>query len=81
MEERVEIIKMYAGADGRFINYAIDDGVRGLVIEGLGRGNVTVPALAAIDARLSKAFQLSSRRVVRAGACSTLMRMTVAAGN
>ncbi len=49
MEERVEIIKMYAGADGRFINYAIDDGARGLVIEGLGRGNVTVPALSAIE--------------------------------
>ena len=49
IEERVEIIKMYVGADGRFINYAIDDGARGLVIEGLGRGNVTVPALAAIE--------------------------------
>ena len=49
IEERVEIIKMYAGADGRFINYAIDDDARGLVIEGLGRGNVTVPALAAIE--------------------------------
>ena len=40
---------MYAGADGRFINYAIDDGARGLVIEGLGRGNVTVPARSAIE--------------------------------
>ncbi|MGH9754740.1 MAG: asparaginase, partial [Blastocatellia bacterium] len=41
IEERVDVIKMYAGADGRFINFAIDDGARGLVIEGLGRGNVT----------------------------------------
>jgi L-asparaginase len=49
IEDRVDILKMYVGADGRFINYAIDDGARGLVIEGLGRGNVTVPALAAIE--------------------------------
>jgi L-asparaginase len=49
IEERVEVIKMVAGADGRFINFAIDDGARGLVIEGLGRGNVTVAALPAIE--------------------------------
>lgn len=49
IEERVDVIKMAAGADGRFINFAIDDGARGLVIEGLGRGNVTVAALPAID--------------------------------
>jgi L-asparaginase len=48
IEERVDVIKMAAGADGRFINFAIDDGARGLVIEGLGRGNVTVAALPAI---------------------------------
>jgi len=49
IEERVDVIKMFAGADGRFINFAIDDGARGLVIEGLGRGNVTVAALPAIE--------------------------------
>ena len=49
IEERVDVIKMVAGADGRFINFAIDDGARGLVIEGLGRGHVTVAALPAID--------------------------------
>lgn len=49
IEERVEVIKMYAGADGRFINFAIDDGARGLVIEALGRGNVTPAALPAIE--------------------------------
>ncbi len=48
-ESRVDIIKMFAGADGRFINFAIDDGARALVVEGLGRGNVTVPAMAAIQ--------------------------------
>ncbi len=49
IEERVDIIKMFAGADGRFIDFAIDAGARGLVIEGLGRGNVTVATLPAIE--------------------------------
>ncbi len=49
IEERVDVIKMFAGADGRFINFAVDDGARGLVIEALGRGNVTVPSLPAIE--------------------------------
>jgi L-asparaginase len=49
IEERVDLLKMFAGADARFINYALDDGARGLVIEALGRGNVTVAALTAIE--------------------------------
>jgi L-asparaginase len=49
IEERVDVIKMVAGADGRFIDFAINDGARGLVIEGLGRGNVTVAALPAVE--------------------------------
>jgi L-asparaginase len=49
IEERVDVIKMVAGADGRFIDFAIGDGARGLVIEGLGRGNVPVAALPAIE--------------------------------
>jgi len=53
IEERVDIIKMFAGADGRFIDFAIEDGARGLVIEGLGRGNVPVAALPAIERAIS----------------------------
>lgn len=49
IEERVDVLKIYAGADGRFINFAVDDGAKGIVIEGLGRGNVTVAALPAIE--------------------------------
>jgi L-asparaginase len=49
LEERVDIIKLAAGADGRFINFALDQGARGLVIEGLGRGNVPVATLPAIE--------------------------------
>jgi L-asparaginase len=49
LEEHVDLIKVAAGSDGRFIDFAIGDGARGLVIEGLGRGNVTVATLPAID--------------------------------
>jgi len=48
VETRVDVIKMYVGADGRFINFAVDDGARALVVEALGRGNVPVAALPAI---------------------------------
>lgn len=48
LEQRVEIIKIPAGGDGRLIDFAVGDGARGLVIEGLGRGNVTVAALPAV---------------------------------
>ncbi len=48
VESRVDIIKMFAGADGRFIDFAVREGARAVVVEGLGRGNVTVSAMAAI---------------------------------
>jgi len=40
LEPRVDLFKMYAGADDRYIRHAVDSGARGLVIEALGRGNV-----------------------------------------
>lgn len=52
IESRVDCLKMYAGADGRFIDFAVADGAKGLVIEGLGRGNVTPAALASIERAL-----------------------------
>ncbi len=52
IEPRVDIIKMFAGADGRFIDFAVCEGARALVIEGLGRGNVTIPAMAAVQRAL-----------------------------
>jgi L-asparaginase len=54
IEERVDVIKMFAGADGRFIDFAVGDGARGLVIEALGRGNVTVASLPAIERAIGK---------------------------
>jgi L-asparaginase len=49
LEERVEIIKLSAGSDGRLVRHAIEDGARGLVIEGLGRGNVPITALGEVE--------------------------------
>ena len=40
IKEKVAIIKCCASADSDFINFAIDTGYKGIVIEGLGRGNV-----------------------------------------
>jgi len=49
LDERVELVKLSAGSDGRLIRHAIEDGARGLVIEGLGRGNVPITALGEVE--------------------------------
>jgi L-asparaginase len=41
IEPSVELIKAVAGADGHYIESCLTAGVKGLVIEGMGRGNVT----------------------------------------
>jgi L-asparaginase len=48
MGGRVDIIPMYAGADGRYIDFAVESGVSGIVIQALGLGNVNVPFYQAI---------------------------------
>ncbi|MEP7272721.1 MAG: asparaginase [Acidobacteriota bacterium] len=53
LDERVDLIRMTAGSDGRFVDHAVSDGARGIIIEGLGRGNVTVAALPAIERALT----------------------------
>ena len=62
-EERVDLFQAYAGADGRFLDAAREQGAAGIVVEGTGRGNVTpmmVPAIQrAIDAKIP--VLLSSR--------------------
>ncbi|HZS04073.1 MAG TPA: asparaginase [Blastocatellia bacterium] len=53
LEERVDLVKLMSGDDGRFIRFAIDGGARGIVIEGLGRGNAPVASLPAIEKAVS----------------------------
>jgi L-asparaginase len=50
----VETVLMYGGADGHLIKAAMDHGAKGLVVEGLGWGNVNQPMFAAIKDALSK---------------------------
>jgi L-asparaginase len=40
LEPDVDLIKVAAGADGRFVRCSVASGAKGLVIEALGRGNV-----------------------------------------
>jgi L-asparaginase len=54
VEDRVDLFKMYTGADDRFIRFAVDSGSQGLVIEAMGRGNVPPAAAQGIEYALSK---------------------------
>jgi L-asparaginase len=45
---------MYGGADGRLIKAAVDQGAQGIIIEGLGWGNVNQPMFAAIKDAIAK---------------------------
>jgi len=49
LEERVEIVTLAAGSDGRLIDAALGGGARGVVLQGLGRGNVPVTAIPAVE--------------------------------
>jgi L-asparaginase len=45
---RVEIVPMYAGADGTLLRAAVAAGAKGVVVQALGWGNVNVPLYNAI---------------------------------
>lgn len=53
IDTQVDLLKMAAGMDDRFIRYAVDSGAHGLVIEALGRGNVPIDALPGIKYAIS----------------------------
>jgi L-asparaginase len=42
IETGVDLVKACMGADGRFIDYAVETGSRALVVEAFGRGNTTL---------------------------------------
>ena len=44
VESRVDLIKLVMGSDDRFLRFAADNGTKGIVIEGFGRGNATPAA-------------------------------------
>jgi len=49
----VALLKTYAGDDGKFIYYAVDSGVKGIVVEAVGAGNVNPMVFEAIKYALS----------------------------
>ena len=49
IEPRVETIKMISGGDGKFVDFAVQQGVRGLVLEGFGRGNIPPAYVPAVE--------------------------------
>ena len=64
---QVSFFTTYAGDDGKFIRYAVDNGARGLVIEGVGAGNVNKDVFQAITYALSKKVPVVVASRVRYG--------------
>ncbi len=44
----VDLIRLYAGSDARFVHAAVDAGARAIVLEGTGRGNANEQVLAGV---------------------------------
>lgn len=63
----VPLITTYAGDDGKFIRYAVDHSAKGLVIEGVGAGNVNKDVFHAIKYALSKKVPVVVASRVRYG--------------
>jgi L-asparaginase len=51
---RVDIVMAYENMDGALIDAAVAAGAKGIVIAGVGNGNMTAPALAALSAHAKK---------------------------
>jgi L-asparaginase len=50
----VEIVPMYGGADGTALRNAVDRGVKGIVVQALGMGNMNAPMFEAVKYAISK---------------------------
>lgn len=55
---QVEIIKCYMGADGKFIKAAREAGVKGIVLEGVGRGQVAPDMMGEIKRAIENGIKL-----------------------
>jgi L-asparaginase len=51
---RVVLLTTFAGDDGGFLRYAVDRGAAGIVIEGVGAGNVNAEVFKAVEYALKK---------------------------
>ncbi|MEH7075624.1 asparaginase [Neobacillus drentensis] len=55
---QVEIIKCYIGADGKFIKAAREAGIAGIVLEGVGRGQVAPNMMTEIEKAIAQGIKL-----------------------
>lgn len=67
----VEIIKCYIGADGKFIKAAREAGVKGIVLEGVGRGQVGPLMMDEIDKAIKAGITLVISTSAEEGAVYT----------
>ena len=49
IEKNVSLIKSVVGSNSGMIKYVVDQGVKGIVIEGMGRGNIPPEMLEGVD--------------------------------
>jgi L-asparaginase len=58
IETHVDLLKAVVGSDSELIEYLVDRGSKGLVIEGMGRGNIPPMMLRGLDYALSKNIKI-----------------------
>jgi L-asparaginase len=68
---QVDIIKCYIGADGKFIKAARDSGVKGIVLEGVGRGQVSPLMMEEIEKSIESGIKLVITTSAEEGAVYT----------
>jgi L-asparaginase len=54
VENNVHLIKACAGMDGKLIDFCVNDGAKGLVIEAMGRGNIPPQMAEAVERAIKK---------------------------
>jgi L-asparaginase len=68
---QVEIVKCYIGADGKFIKAAREAGVKGIVLEGVGRGQVAPLMMEEIEKSIASGIKLVVTTSAEEGAVYT----------
>jgi L-asparaginase/Glu-tRNA(Gln) amidotransferase subunit D len=52
-ERRVDLIRLYAGSDARFVESSVASGARSIVLEATGRGNANAAVVSAIESAVA----------------------------
>lgn len=67
----VDLIKCYIGADGKFIKAARESGIRGIVLEGVGRGQVAPDMMEEIEKAINEGVKIVVTTSAEEGAVYT----------